>query len=154
MSGITLRCWSRVSKNRRAINRKDDRRTEDDRPISLPVEVMGLLKERHPDSATADDNIHGQVELNVSTFVMKTNDFGEFSKCSIISDIIPSQKLKDLGDEGQAIWHNFIHQPQVARCLVFMLILGRMCSEAALSFKDAGEYVFTLPPIDVSRCGQ
>jgi hypothetical protein len=122
----------------------------DDRPIFLPDNLKESLKGF--DSYTFEEENEGpsQVELNVSSFVIKTNDFGDFSKCSIISDIIPNPRLRRLGDEARIIWQRFIHQPQTARCLVFLLILGLLCQEMAGRFKEAIRYFVSIIHLNVS----
>lgn len=121
----------------------------DDRPIFLPDKLKCSLIDRS--TFKEEDQNPSQVELNVSSFVIKTNDFGDFSKCTIISEIIPSPRLRRLGYEAQIIWQRFIHQPQTARCLVFLLILGLMCQEMAERFKDAIKYFVSVTHLNVSK---
>jgi hypothetical protein len=76
----------------------------DDRPIFLPDNLKESLKGFDSHTFEEEDERPSQVELNVSSFLIKTNDFGDFSKCSIISDIIPNPRLRRLGYEAQIIW--------------------------------------------------
>jgi len=130
---------------------EDDDYSVDDRPIFLPDNLKESLKGFDPSTFEEEVQHPSQVELNVSSFVIKTNDFGDFSKCSIISEIIPNPRLRRLGYEAQIIWQRFIHQPQTARCLVFLLILGLMCQEMAGRFKEALRYFVSVTHLNVSR---
>jgi hypothetical protein len=71
------------------------------------------------------------IELRVSSIGISTNQFGDFSKCSVISDLIPQEDLKALGGTMQSIWDSFIHQPQTGRFLLFSVILGLLCEGIA-----------------------
>jgi hypothetical protein len=67
--------------------------------------------------------------LKVSTITMLTNPFGDFSKCLVISSILVDSDLDDVAHEASQLWHTFAHHPRTARCLAFLLVLGRLCSK-------------------------
>ena len=92
-----------------------------------------------------------QVALKVSSIVISTNCFGDFSKCSVVTDLISDSKLRKLADVAQELWQKFIHQPQTARCLVFLLILGLLCQEIARRYEDAVNHFVRLLNLKVYR---
>ncbi|RYP67448.1 hypothetical protein DL771_007226 [Monosporascus sp. 5C6A] len=82
------------------------------------------------------------MELKVSLIGISTNEFGDFSKCSVITDLIPKDEMEPLGGTVQGIWNSFIHQPQTGRFLVFCVILGLVCRQITRHYDDAiGEFV-------------
>ena len=68
-------------------------------------------------------------KLNVSSIVLSTNGFGDFSKCTVLSELFGNHtgNMESVIYEARKLWQRFIHQPQTARCLVFLLLLGRLC---------------------------
>ncbi|KAE9372599.1 hypothetical protein N431DRAFT_439681 [Stipitochalara longipes BDJ] len=58
----------------------------------------------------------------MSSIAISTNAFGDFSKCTIISDLIKDETMQGIVEESQRILQKFIHQPQTGRCLVFLLV--------------------------------
>jgi hypothetical protein len=78
----------------------------------------------------------GKYELRVSSVGISTNEFGDFSKCSVVTDLIDENDLIALGDTMQGIWDSFIHQPQTGRFLVFAAILGRLCERMAREYRQ------------------
>jgi hypothetical protein len=123
--------------------------TEDD-PISLPEGLEKALKKANPDAYDRGKKKPKEVILRVSSIAISTNAFGDFSKCTIISEIIPASKLKKLGEEVQKLWQIFIHQPETARCLVFFLILGLTCQEIAREYEAAVNYFVDCLRLNVS----
>ncbi|KAK4121815.1 hypothetical protein N657DRAFT_98270 [Parathielavia appendiculata] len=75
-------------------------------------------------------------ELKVSSVGISTNEFGDFSKCSVITDLVDETDLIELGDTIQDIWDSFIHQPQTGRFLVFAVILGCLCERMAREYRQ------------------
>ncbi|KXX80757.1 hypothetical protein MMYC01_203952 [Madurella mycetomatis] len=71
---------------------------------------------------------------------MSTTAFGDFSKTTIITKILSGSKLRRAGEEAQRIWRVFVHQPQTARCLVYLLLLGLFCQEIAQQYSKAADY--------------
>ncbi|KAK3306496.1 uncharacterized protein B0T15DRAFT_142763 [Chaetomium strumarium] len=82
--------------------------------------------------------------LNASSVVLSTSPFGDFSKMTIISKILPGSKLRRAGDEAQKLWRLFVHQPQTARCLVFLLLLGLLCQEIAKQYNIAVDHLVSI----------
>ena len=73
-----------------------------------------------------DTMIDYRFELQASSLMLATNEFGDFSKCCIVSECLNAQKLEDVGHEIRRLRHRFVHQPQTGRWLVFLLLLGRL----------------------------
>jgi len=118
--------------------------------IFLPKELMNSLRKIDSEAYAREITQRRKIILDVSSFVLDTNAFGDFSKCTIISAILPPYKLIQLSSETPKIWQEFIHQPHTARCHVFLLILGALCSEMGDRYRTAVKYVLNLPHVDVS----
>lgn len=127
---------------------KEGLRGSEDDPIYIPIgskreRALNQLKGQHKAERK-------QVVLTVSSVVMTTTAFGDFSKITIISKIIPGSKLRRASEEAQKLWRVFVHQPQTARCLVFLLLLGLLCQEIAQQYNKAGDYFADILSLDVS----
>jgi hypothetical protein len=150
VSRISLRSWSLVEKPNDPDNslrgngsadpddpKEDYLHSTDDDPIFLPPTLTEPLKTVNKSLSKKEEIEPHQVMLKVSSIIISTNGFGDFSKCSVITDLISDCKLRKLAEVLQELWHKFIHQPQTARCLVFLLILGLLCQEIARRYEDA-----------------
>lgn len=76
-------------------------------------------------------------KAEVSSVILTTNSFGDFSKCTIVSECVAHEKMREVSEEARKLWQKFIHQPQTARCLVFFLLLGVICQAIALDYEAA-----------------
>ncbi|KAI3322814.1 hypothetical protein HD806DRAFT_544829 [Xylariaceae sp. AK1471] len=108
------------------------------------LQVPGELKDRNllqsGNSALNLPQCH--VSFFASSAVLSTNAFGDFSRCTLISEINDSKRYKvdddnpnarpikpmELAETSNEIWQVFVHQPQTARCLVFLQVLGILCT--------------------------
>jgi hypothetical protein len=147
VASITLRCWRQGQIGPRP------------KPKSTAPGIMGLGQAQHElknydedQTIYLQDNLQkvwrkaantdvssGKLsfELDISSVVLSTNEFGDFSNCTIVSELLDDDssgdKEKDdmgkLVEEARQLWLKFIHQPQAARCLVFFLILGKLCQK-------------------------
>jgi hypothetical protein len=77
--------------------------------------------------------------LKVSSITLATNDFGDFSKCLIVSTIYNDHEVQKVAEKAKKLWKTFAHEPQTARCLVFLLLLGALCKQMAKSYGKAAE---------------
>jgi hypothetical protein len=145
-----LRSWSLVDKlkdpgnpshihnqNGSTDTPEDYLHSSDDEPIFLPQTLKKSLEMVSKSMSKKEEDEPHQVVLKVSSIIISTNRFGNFSKCSVITDLIFDCKLRKLAEVMQELWQKFIHQPQTARCLVFFLILGLLCQEIARRYEDA-----------------
>lgn len=87
----------------------------------------------------------------VSSIVLSTNTFGDFSQCSLFSELIPKEELDLLCDEIDTLWDQFVHQPQTGRCLYFLLVLGLLCQRIADESKNAMDHFVSIINLEVSR---
>ena len=127
---ITLRSWALVpEKGKFSTTREDDK-------IQLPEHLH------------KKDRVPRDMELKVSSIGMSTNEFGDFSKCSIVTDLIPPHAIETLGGEAQEIWDAFTHQPQTGRFLVFSLVLQLLCQGMVSRYKDAIDDFVTKTQLD------
>jgi hypothetical protein len=123
---------------------------KEDDPIVLPGRLLPALKQLDKTRYDEHNLRPMRVVLRVSSIITSTNSFGDFSKTAIISKIIPGSKLRRAGEKAQQLWRIFVHQPQTARCLVFLLLLGMLCQEIAKQFRDAANYFVNILNLDVS----
>jgi hypothetical protein len=153
---------------------------QDDLQIQLPKELRRIWEKKV-------DNENMVFDMDVSSIVLSTNPFGDFSKCTIVTELFDRSRtnvfqateeipappphnpgsvpqsssrptcgsvfgladdeafagdgkegdLQKVAEEARKLWQIFIHQPQTGRCLVFFLILGRLCSLIHDNFEEA-----------------
>lgn len=158
VAGITLRGW-KVGSNvppKAGGTRKPHEATRkgeiaalrvevsDDDPIRLPLRMRDAwIKYREIDENLA-------IELQISSIIISTNAFGDFSKCTVVSESVDDQKMGLIVQAVRKLWQKFINQPQTARCLVFLLVLGEMCQEIAQDYQKAIETLASVLKLDVS----
>jgi hypothetical protein len=114
-------------------------------PECIYDEELGVVKPDYHDHIRQDDGlrigwdtvIHYRFELQASSLMLATNVFGDFSKCCIVSGCMDEKMLKDIGNECREVRLRFIHQPQTARCLVFLLMLRKVSQRIVLQYQDA-----------------
>jgi hypothetical protein len=129
----------------------EDTDTPDDEPIKLPEKLQDALPLKKSGETVVDKNL--TFVLEVSSIVISTNAFGDFSQCTIISELIDDGKMREEGgvvDEAHKLWQKFIHQPQTARCLVFCLVLGKMCQKITENYGEAVGKLTPILKLDVS----
>ncbi|KAI1772246.1 hypothetical protein F4818DRAFT_180300 [Hypoxylon cercidicola] len=121
---------------------------EEDLQILLPPLLRESLQCINKDVFWSEQENPGIVSLEVSSIVLSTNGFGDFSQCTIISELLDGKGQKILSQQCKEIWERFIHQPQTARCLVFLAILGLLCQRMADQYREAMEYFIRFIDID------
>jgi hypothetical protein len=157
LARITLRSWhledydqakwnTTVKPEAWANSRKEDN------PIQLPKKFEKALEKLDPDKYKEH---RGQehtkiIVLSLSSMVISTNPFGDFSRTTIVSNIVSGPKLQHAGNKAQELWHMFVHQPQTARCLVFLLFLGLFAQEIEKQYIDAANHLIGNWNLDVS----
>jgi Mg2+ and Co2+ transporter CorA len=72
---------------------------------------------------------------DASSFVISTNQLGDFGKSTVISRLLDEPTMEQLSKTARDIWNVFVHQPQTARCLVFLVFLGGMCDEMSTRYE-------------------
>ncbi len=113
---ITLRSWALENRHPQFSKVKEDEK------IYLP----DILVKLH--------NNPSHMGLKVSSIGMSTNQFGDFSKCSVVTDLLQDKDIKGLGEKAQKIWDGFTHQPQTGRFVVFSVVLGLLCQEIVADY--------------------
>ena len=111
-------------------------------PILVPDKVKEALMNSKLDPAK-------RVAPPLSSIVISTNAFGDFTKTTIVSKIMPGSKLRYAGNKAQELWRMFVHQPQTARCLVFLLLLELLILEIEKQYRDAADYLIGILRLDV-----
>lgn len=143
---ITLRSWSKPGNNKE--NRNSPKLSEsmttllgsdideEETTIEMPRSLRDSL--RFINKASFDDEQESPCILNleVSSIVLSTNDFGDISQCTVISELLDGA-TQFLERQCKDIWEKFIHQPQTARCLVFLVILGLLCKKMVAGYRDS-----------------
>ncbi|RYP42700.1 hypothetical protein DL767_000069 [Monosporascus sp. MG133] len=145
---ITLRSWSLKSTSHSS---EDDNCAygEDEDVTPLPE----MLKETLTNRNGGKPFEMPEVKLKVSSIGISTNEFGDFSKCSVITDLVDSndeaKKLEGtVKDTVKDIWDKFIHQPQTGRFLVFSFILGLICEKIVLHYDKAIKEIVRISGFD------
>ena len=149
---ITLRSW-RV---------EDDKKVKRNKPSNKPApnsskgfllpwnlrHVWGKKKGDGEKPNVGEDTIF---KPEVSSVILSTNAFGDFSKCTVVSELINDEKMKSIVEDARKLWQKFIHQPQTARCLVFLLLLGEFCQVIADHYKTAIDKLSSILKLDVGQ---
>ncbi|PVH73146.1 hypothetical protein DL98DRAFT_659605 [Cadophora sp. DSE1049] len=160
-TNITLRSWSfartawsfpnKPCEYERPIfgpTRENAEHCPEDEPIHLPTHLHEALEKLDSEIHDTEDKSPGHILLNASSIVLSTNEFGDFSKCSIISKLITQTTLLQLEKEVPKLWQRFIHQPQTGRCLVFLLLLGQLCQAIAQEHHEAINHLTSIMNIE------
>ncbi|KAH8742641.1 hypothetical protein F5883DRAFT_595571 [Diaporthe sp. PMI_573] len=156
---ITVRSWMlKDIENNETPEGEDGFRGSEGNPIYIPggskrEQALTRLKRSEEGQENSVKNGQAkakskQVVLNVSSIVISTTAFGDFSKMTIVSEILSASKLRYAGNEAQKLWRVFVHQPQTARCLVFLLLLGLLCQEIAQQYNDAANHFASILSLD------
>lgn len=114
----------------------------DDDPILLPM----TLKKAWTGVVHEDLTF----ELEVSSVILSTNSFGDFSQCTLISDLLTDGEVSKVVMDARELWQKFVHQPQTARCLAFLLVLGKLCAQITMNYEGAIEELTAILKLDVS----
>ena len=161
-TSITLRSWSfshtkgtlkckRHNAERPRSGESGDRKEQcpEDEPMRLPTHLHEPFEKINPKAHQEEDEWSGVISLAASSIVLSTNEFGDFSKCSIISEIFKDETLLQVEKDVPVLWQRFIHQAQTGRCLVFLLLLGRLCQAIAQEHQEAINYLTSVMNIEV-----
>ncbi|KAH8901092.1 hypothetical protein GQ53DRAFT_814577 [Thozetella sp. PMI_491] len=117
----------------------------DDRAIPLPSNLANIWR----DKVESNDL---RFVPEVSSMIISTNDFGDFSKFTIFSDLLDNDKgeTEALVEEARKVWQKFVHQPQTARCLVFFLVLGKIVSKITSHYEGALRHIRRIQDLDTT----
>jgi hypothetical protein len=124
---------------------------DDDAPIIFP-EAFRHIELRQKVSGTSERQPAPKPDpfkLTVSSLIVSTNAFGDFSKLTLISETIDDSRLPSFAIDCQNLWQKFVNQPQTARCLLFLLALGVMCERLAGQYEVAIEAYSKILNLDV-----
>lgn len=152
IASITLRSWFvqddedfdretwDKSKNAKTKNSSDD--------FILPTNLKHVWEKVGEKESSVNKNTMFKPE--VSSIILTTNSFGDFSKCTVVSEFMNATIMHGISEEARKLWQKFIHQPQTARCLVFFLVLGKMCEVITTKYGNAIHCLSSLLTLDVS----
>ncbi|KAI0113423.1 hypothetical protein F4814DRAFT_460539 [Daldinia grandis] len=141
---------TKKSKTKHAIKKVyqyDIPKTRSNESITVPDPLKDLHNLIHENDTDGEQVTPSVVKLSISSIVLSTNKFGDFSQCTIISER-PGPKPGDIDKQCRALWEKFIHQPQSARCLVFLAILGLLCQQMEGDYRKAMNYFTQTLEID------
>jgi hypothetical protein len=158
VASITLRSW-RVEEGKgirrnKSSNEPPPNPSEafllpwDLRPVWRKRKAKGKKPKVGEKTSVGDDTIF---KPEVSSLILSTNAFGDFSKCTVVSEFIDDDTMKSIVTDARKLWQKFIHQPQTARCLVFFLLLGEFCQVIARHYKTAINLLSSILKLDVSQ---
>jgi hypothetical protein len=155
VASITLRSW-RVDSNGPQSNDDQSQAFKDDEPIYLPQkfkQVWGNASQKKKKKLGLEKLSLEKLsfELDVSSIVISTNAFGDFSKCTVVSKLVGNDDMMGIVQSARKLWQKFIHQPQTARCLVFFLVLGKICQHITQNYKEAVELLTSILELNVSQ---
>jgi hypothetical protein len=137
---ITVQSWRlRINPVPKPPTEKRPQTFRDDKPIDFPSYVEGDFKGLPPQYQFWGPFSNLRFEPDISTAILSTNAFGDFSKFTLVSKLLGDGEIKDIVDEARKLWQKFIHQPQTGRCLVFFLVLGKVCQLITNDYKEAIE---------------
>ncbi|KXX73399.1 Magnesium transport protein CorA [Madurella mycetomatis] len=77
----------------------------------------------------------------LSTITMSTNFSGDFSKCTIISNLLEDKHISETANRIRSLWQQFVHRPQTARCLAFLLILRELSKVIRKEYRSVVEEI-------------
>jgi hypothetical protein len=137
VANITLRTWHvKVLVKRRPLADFQTHTFRDDEPIQLPsLEKLWLDDKRKRGEKPRLEKLC--FELDVSSIVLSTNEFGDFSKCTVVSALMENHEMELVVREAQKLWQKFVRQPRTGRCLVFFLVLSQICERMAKQYETA-----------------
>ncbi|KAI0110815.1 hypothetical protein GGR51DRAFT_79405 [Nemania sp. FL0031] len=134
-AGITVGSWI-LSKSATLVSPRRGNVMANE-PVEFPFELKDAARE---ESDIMSPKYH--VSFFVSSVVLSTNAFGDFSRCTIISEVDDENVEAKQGEQlevaeiSNEIWQVFVHQPQTARCLVFLHMLGTLCIKLRHQYHD------------------
>jgi hypothetical protein len=146
VASITLRSWRVGSEEPETETRSNSPSQNSSDEFSLPPNLRQVWgKVNGVDEKTI-------FKPEVSSIILSTNSFGDFSKCTVVSGLITDDdKMKSIVEDARKLWQKFIHQPQTARCLVFFLLLGKFCEEITEHYEEAIKKLSSILKLDVSQ---
>jgi hypothetical protein len=149
IASISLKSWQVDYEEISKLNGSPSQNPSTDDPFRLSGDLHSLWNK----VTGADDKklIEKMVfKPEMSSIVISTNEFGDFSKCTIVTELIDNKKMGYIVKDARKLWQKFIHQPQTARCLVFFLLLGIMCQKITDQYKKAIEELISVLKHNVS----
>ena len=121
--------------------------SEDGRkPYKFPPKDLREKKKK----GTRRKGAYHVVRQDASSIIISTNQLGDFGKTTIISRLIDEAAMERLSGAALEIWNAFIQQPQTARCLVFLVLLGEVCDEMSSRYERILKELTTVLGLGVS----
>jgi hypothetical protein len=129
--------------------------------ISLPESLAKALRRLDKDGSRIRNQLTPSTENTeeavllyravpkASSIIISTNPFGDFGKCSVISEILTEPTMVHLCEKAKEVWQKFVHQSQTGRCLIFLLFLASTCQAMAIQYEVALGYFVRLIKLDV-----
>ncbi|KAH8898616.1 hypothetical protein GQ53DRAFT_877592 [Thozetella sp. PMI_491] len=130
---------------------KDASDADQEAPIQLPKDLQKVEVYQRDNVTNKRIGVElpkSPLKLTISSLVLSTNDFGDFSKCAIVSRTADRDRLARLVRESREVWQRFVHQPRTARCLVFLLALAALCEMITNQYKKAIKQFVSLLNLD------
>ncbi|KAI1750062.1 hypothetical protein F4782DRAFT_548893 [Xylaria castorea] len=136
MTSITVGSWI-LTKTERVSLKHDSVMAKES--VELPAELKDAAVLQGGNKALTSPQ--SRVSFFVSSVVLTTNAFGDFSRCTVISEFDdenakPKRNEPVVAEKCNEIWQVFVHQPQTARCLVFLHVLGELCTKICKQYTN------------------
>lgn len=76
------------------------------------------------------------VEERATSILITTNGLGDLGRCSVVSPVISEEAMLESSRSATEVWKAFINQPQTARCLIVLILLGATCDALSNQYQD------------------
>ncbi|RYP71046.1 hypothetical protein DL769_004759 [Monosporascus sp. CRB-8-3] len=154
VANITLRSWSliRIQKKSRDNDNisepyEDQDNSSDDGPIELPESLLRDLKHINRHAFETESSNPHRVVLTLSSIVLSTNSFGDFSKCSIITSLISNGSIRVIEQAKEELMRqiNEVIAPESSTvaeyCFQARLIVSRMPETEANNWRECARRI-------------
>lgn len=135
ITSITLSFWClRQEKHTNAYSIFDEGR--DNAPF--PPEKVALVKKvkSHWWQKQKSKNFNAQeIEEGSCSLIISSDNSGDWMACTVISSVLPEFMMAGCIREMTQVLAEFLHQPQTARCLTFLIFLGAMCDSLSKEYE-------------------
>ncbi|KAK0715081.1 hypothetical protein B0H67DRAFT_553679 [Lasiosphaeris hirsuta] len=106
-------------------------------PADDPLPQRRKARQQPSSAAAKETQQHWITEkAEPTTILMTTNALGDFTKCSIVSKMLPECAIYRFADTATEIWTMFSNQPQTGRCLAFLHLVGLVCEATSAHYEE------------------
>jgi hypothetical protein len=135
---ITLSFWC-LRQNREKHNKTYNIFDEGRDNAPFPPEKVALVKKvkSHWWQKQKSQNFKAQeIEEGSCSLVISSDNSGDWMACSVISPVLSEFAMNGCIRQITRVLAEFLHQPQTARCLTFLIFLGAMCDSLSEEYES------------------